>query len=102
MDIAVGFVGESGISIGLNVANFVSSASTRVIIFWSVRCENNNQTLSCMSDLSPNTTVMVYYTPLSSSKKDDEEENIEEVSSCKVSCAFKTGTLKVLRTSGRI
>ena len=53
-----------------------------------------------MSDLSPNTTVMVYYTPLSSLKKDDDEENIEEVSSCKDSSAFKTDTLKVLRTSG--
>ena len=102
MDIAVCFVGGSGISIGLNVANYVSSASTRVIIFWSVRCENNNRTLSCLCDLSPNTAVMVYYTPLPSSKKDDEEENIEEVTSCEVSSAFKTGTPEVVMTSGRI
>ena len=100
MDVVVCFVGGSGISLGLNVANCVSSASTRVILFWSVRSSNPNETLSCFSGLSSNTTVVIYDTSLSSSLK-DEEKDVED-GICDDSGNFKKGLSEVVTKFGRI
>ena len=96
MDVVVCFVGGSGISLGLNVANCVTSKSTNVILFWSVRCDDHNKTLSCLSDLPPKVTVVIYNTDLPSSQKSEEKDD-KELGYCGVSPAGDSEVVKMFQ-----
>lgn len=78
MDVVVCLVGGSGISLGLSVAQCVTSKATRVIILWSVRSDDHTQFLSCLHDLPDNTAVVVYYTSSNLALVDDTEASYGE------------------------
>ena len=96
MDVVICFVGGSGISLGLNVANCVNSKSTHVILFWSVRCADHNKTLSCLSDLPSKATIVIYNTHLSSTQKSEDKDD-KELGHCGVSPAGKSEVVTMFR-----
>lgn len=92
MDVVVCFMGGSGISLGLSVAQCVTSKTTRVILLWSVRSDDETQFLSCLHDLPLNTSVVVYHT----------SDNLAIVDDTEAFHAEKAKTMQPGKMMGRI